>query len=152
MIVKNLKLKNFRNYSELDVNLSDKLNIFIGNNAQGKSNLLESIVVLALTKSYLNVKDENLVKDGEDISVLQAEVINVNNKDNYFVSFSSNKKKLKINNVEVKKYIDYVSNIRYVLFSPMDISLFKDSPSVRRKYFNVEISQIYNNYIKVLQK
>ena len=89
MIVKNLKLKNFRNYSELDVNLSDKLNIFIGNNAQGKSNLLESIVVLALTKSYLNVKDENLVKDGEDISVLQAEVINVNNKDNYFVSFSS---------------------------------------------------------------
>ncbi len=152
MIVKNLKLENFRNYSELDIDLSSKLNIFIGNNAQGKSNLLESIVVLALTKSYLNVKDENLISDGEEVAILQTEVEIDNNKNNYFISFSNSVKKLKINGIEIKKYIDYVSNIKYVLFSPLDISLIKDSPAVRRKYFNVEISQVSNNYVKLLQK
>ena len=152
MIVNNLKLKNFRNYDFLDIELSSKLNIFIGNNAQGKSNLLESIVVLALTKSYLNVKDENLIKNGEEIAILKANVSSNNIDSDFFISFSNNVKRLKINNVEIKKYIDYVSNIKFVLFSPFDINLIKDSPSVRRKYFNVEISQLSNNYIKILQK
>ena len=152
MIINNLKLRNFRNYSYLDIELSKKLNIFIGNNAQGKSNLLESIVVLALTKSYLNVKDENLIKDGENVSILEADVNSLNTNKKLFVSFSNSVKKLKINDVEIKKYIDYVSNIKFVLFSPMDITLIKDSPAVRRKYFNIEISQISNNYIKLLQK
>ena len=152
MIVNNLKLKNFRNYDFLDIELSSKLNIFIGNNAQGKSNLLESIVVLALTKSYLNVKDENLIKNGEEIAILKANVSSNNIDSDFFISFSNNVKRLKINNVEIKKYIDYVSNIKFVLFSPFDINLIKDSPNVRRKYFNVEISQLSNNYIKILQK
>ncbi len=152
MIVNNLKLKNFRNYDFLDIELSSKLNIFIGNNAQGKSNLLESIVVLALTKSYLNVKDENLIKNGEEVAILKANVSSNNIDNDFFISFSNNVKRLKINNVEIKKYIDYVSNIKFVLFSPFDINLIKDSPSVRRKYFNVEISQLSNNYIKILQK
>ena len=152
MIVNNLKLKNFRNYDFLDIELSSKLNIFIGNNAQGKSNLLESIVVLALTKSYLNVKDENLIKNGEELAILKANVSSNNIDNDFFISFSNNVKRLKINNVEIKKYIDYVSNIKFVLFSPFDINLIKDSPSVRRKYFNVEISQLSNNYIKILQK
>ena len=152
MIIKELKLNNFRNYDNLDIKLSDGLNIFIGNNAQGKSNLLESIVVLALTKSYLNVKDENLIKDGENVSILEADVNSLNTNKKLFVSFSNSVKKLKINDVEIKKYIDYVSNIKFVLFSPMDITLIKDSPAVRRKYFNIEISQISNNYIKLLQK
>ena len=152
MIVNNLKLKNFRNYDDLDIELSSKLNIFIGNNAQGKSNLLESIVVLALTKSYLNVKDENLIKNGEEIAILKANVSSNNIDSDFFISFSNNVKRLKINDIEIKKYIDYVSNIKFVLFSPFDINLIKDSPSVRRKYFNVEISQLSNNYIKILQK
>ena len=152
MIVNNLKLKNFRNYDFLDIELSSKLNIFIGNNAQGKSNLLESIVVLALTKSYLNVKDENLIKNGEEVAILKANVSSNNTNSDFFISFSNNVKRLKINDVEIKKYIDYVSNIKFVLFSPFDINLIKDSPNVRRKYFNVEISQLSNNYIKILQK
>lgn len=152
MIIKELKLNNFRNYDNLDIKLSDGLNIFIGNNAQGKSNLLESIVVLALTKSYLNIKDENLIKDGKDIAIVEASVSLSDNLKKFFVSFSNSNKKLKIDDVEIKKYIEYVSNIKYILFSPLDISLVKDSPSVRRKYFNVEISQISNRYVKILQK
>ena len=64
MKIGRLQLKNYRNYKRLDIELSPSLNIFIGNNAQGKSNILESIFVLALTKSYINVKDQYLIKDG----------------------------------------------------------------------------------------
>ena len=88
MIVNNLKLKNFRNYDFLDIELSSKLNIFIGNNAQGKSNLLESIVVLALTKSYLNVKDENLIKNGEEIAILKANVSSNNTDSDFKIGLS----------------------------------------------------------------
>lgn len=152
MIIKNLKLKNYRNYKELDIELSDKLNIFIGDNAQGKSNILESIVVLALTKSYMNVKDKCLINDEESYANISA-VVDFNNViDNLFISFNDSVKKLKINNMEVKKYSDYISKIRFILFSPLDIGLIKDSPSSRRKYFNIEISQLSNSYVKILQK
>lgn len=151
MIINNLKLKNFRNYKDLDIELSNKLNIFIGDNAQGKSNILESIVVLALTKSYLNVKDKNLIKDGEEFANISSNVDFGDTVDKLFISFSENEKKIKINNVDIKKYSDYISRVRFILFSPMDINLIKDSPSVRRKYFNVEISQLSNKYIKLLQ-
>lgn len=151
MIIKRLKLKNFRNYENLDLELSDRLNIFIGDNAQGKSNILESIVVLAITKSYLNVKDKDLIKDGSDFSNITAYVDFGDTVDKLFVSFSEHDKKLKINDVNIKKYSDYVSKVRFVLFSPIDINLIKDSPSVRRKNFNVEISQLSNKYMKILQ-
>ena len=74
MKIKNLKLKNYRNYNNLNINLDDKLNIFIGDNAQGKSNILESIYVLAVTKSYLSVKDKNLIKDGNDCGLLESKI------------------------------------------------------------------------------
>ncbi len=151
MVIKSLKLKNFRNYTDLDIKLSNKLNIFIGDNAQGKSNILESIVVLALTKSYLNVKDKNLIKDGEEVANIISYVDFGNTVDKLFISFSENIKKLKINDTEVKKYSDYVSRVRFIIFSPVDINLIKDSPSVRRKNFNVEISQLSNKYVKLLQ-
>ena len=151
MTIKNLKLKNFRNYKNLDIKLSDKLNIFIGDNAQGKSNILESIVVLALTKSYLNVKDKNLIKDGEDFSNIIADVDFGDTVDKLFISFSENEKRLKINNSDIKRYSDYVSKVRFILFSPMDINFIKDSPSVRRKAFIASQSQLSNKYMKMLQ-
>ncbi|MEE3343500.1 MAG: DNA replication/repair protein RecF [Bacilli bacterium] len=151
MIIKNLKLKNFRNYNKLDIKLSNRLNIFIGDNAQGKSNILESIVVLALTKSYLNVKDKDLIKDGEMVANIVADVDFGDTVDKLFISFSENEKKIKINNNDIKKYSDYVSRVRFILFSPMDIGLIKDSPAARRKNFNVEISQLSNKYVKMLQ-
>ena len=66
MILKNISLKNFRNYEKLDLNLSNNINIFIGNNAQGKTNILESIYILAITKSHRVFLDDNLIKSGTD--------------------------------------------------------------------------------------
>lgn len=152
MNIKNLKLKNFRNYSDLDIELSDHLNIFIGDNAQGKSNILESIVVLAITKSYMNVKDKSLIKDGMEYANLSALVDSNNIIDNLFISFDENNKKIKINGIEIKKYSEYISKIRFILFSPYDITFIKDSPAIRRKIFNIEISQLSNKYVKLLQK
>ena len=151
MIIKSLKLKNYRNYSDAEIQLSDKLNIFIGDNAQGKSNILESIVVLALTKSYMNVKDKYLIKNDEEVCNISAKVDLGSNVEELFISFDENIKKVKVNNVLIKKYSDYISKVRFILFSPLDINLIKDSPAVRRKNFNIEISQLSNRYVKLLQ-
>lgn len=151
MIIKKLQLKNYRNYENLDIELSDKLNIFIGDNAQGKSNLLESIVVLALTKSYMNVKDINLINDNFDFTNIKANVMIDDNLFKLSVGFDESTKKLKINNKEIKRYSDYISKVRFILFSPYEVGFVKGSPSFRRKYFNIEISQLSNKYVKLLQ-
>ena len=151
MIIDNLKLKNYRNYKKLDIQFSDKLNIIIGDNAQGKSNILESIYVLAVTKSYLGVKDKDLIRDGCDFGLIESSVKINDYVDNLQIILSSNSKKVKINNKEIKKYVDYVSKFRVLLFSPDHISMIKDSPNVRRKYLNVEISQMSNKFVKTLQ-
>ena len=151
MKIKNLKLKDFRNYKELNINLTDNLNIFIGDNAQGKSNILESIVVLGLTKSYMSVKDKDLIRNGALVANISAIVDFGDSIDNLFVSFSENEKKVKFNGNLIKKYSDYVSKLRFILFSPLDINLIKESPASRRKMFNIEISQLSNRYVKLLQ-
>jgi len=151
MIIEKLKLNNYRNYDKLNIDLDGKLNIFIGDNAQGKSNVLESIYVLALTKSYLNVKDKDLIKDGCDYCFLEALVNSENNSYKLNVSINASNKLVKINNREIQKLVDYVSLFRVILFSPDNIRMIKDSPNVRRKYLNVEIGQMSNSYIRNLQ-
>ena len=151
MIIKKLNLKNFRNYDSLNINLDKNLNIFIGDNAQGKSNILESIVVLALTKSYLNVKDKDLIKLEKDFFNVSARVDFGNTVDKLFIGFDGNVKKVKINDSDIKKFSDYISRLRFILFSPVNINFVKDSPSVRRKVIDVEISQLSNRYVKLLQ-
>lgn len=151
MIIKSLELKNYRNYKDIYIELGDKLNILIGDNAQGKSNLLESIVVLALTKSYMNIKDKYLIKNTEEVAYISADVDFNDNVEKLFISFNENVKRIKVNDVLIKKYSDYISKVKFVLFSPLNINLIKDSPAVRRKNFDVEISQLSNRYVKLLQ-
>lgn len=146
-----LKLKNFRNYDSLDIELSKGLNIFIGNNAQGKSNILESIFVLSLTKSYMNVKEQNLIKYNSDFSLIKGSFSysGINNTLEVITTLSG--KKLKINGVEIKKYSDYVSRVKVLIFSPYNINFVKEGPNVRRKSINMVISQFSNNYVRLLQ-
>ena len=151
MKIKSLKLKQFRNYNKLDINLNDGLNIFIGNNAQGKSNILESIFVLSLTKSYLNIKDNNLIKYDCDFASVKGKVINDNISYELEVINTNTSKKLKVNNVELKKYSDYISRLKVLIFSPYNINFVKDGPNVRRKSINIVISQLDNSYVKLLQ-
>lgn len=151
MKISQLQLKNYRNYSDLDINLSSGLNIFIGNNAQGKSNILESVFVLALTKSYMNVKDQYLIKNGEEFALIKANCLSGTLENQLEVILTRNSKKLKVNQCEMKKYSDYISKIKVLVFSPYNVNFVKDGPSVRRKAVNMVISQFSNNYVKLLQ-
>ena len=151
MKIGSLCLKNYRNYKDLDISLSPNLNIFIGKNAQGKSNILESVFVLALTKSYMNVKDQNLIMDGEDFSRLQAIFFNHDVENSLEVIITDSSKKLKINHIEIKKYSDYISRMKVLIFSPYNVNFIKDGPNVRRKSINIVISQFSKSYVTLLQ-
>ena len=152
MKIERLILNNYRNYDKLDIELSPNLNIFIGKNAQGKSNILESIFVLALTKSYMNVKDQTLIKDGKDFFKLNAVLSDKDKRDDFEVVCSFHSKKLKINHFDVKKYSDYVSKMKVLIFSPYNVNFVKDGPNVRRKSINIVISQFSSNYLQLMQK
>ena len=92
----------------MDICFDSNLNIIVGNNAQGKSNILESIFVLALTKSYINVKDHYLINDEKEFSVIKGEFSTDDVEKELEVVITQNSKKLKVNHVEVKKYSDYI--------------------------------------------
>ena len=151
MIIKRLQLRNYRNYEELDISLSSGLNIFVGNNAQGKSNILESIYVLGLTKSYINVKEQYLIKNKENFAVVKASCFNRNVENNLEIIITENHKKLKVNGIEFRKYSDYIEKMKVLIFSPYNVNFVKDGPSERRKSINIVISQLSNKYIKLLQ-
>lgn len=150
MVIDKIHLKNYRNYNDICLKLNPKLNIIIGNNAQGKTNLLESIYVLSITKSYFHINDKNLIKIDKDFSILEADVIKDDSLKNLKIFINNKGKKVLINGKEIKKLSDYISNLKVVIFSPDSIRMLKDGPSVRRKFLNVEISQISEKYIKVL--
>ncbi len=147
MILTKLKLINFRNYDVCDIKFNKKVNILIGNNAQGKTNMLESIYVLALTKSYRTNYDDNLKRKGSDNFKLKGEL----KVEKYFkkleISVVNNDKKVFINDTNIKKISDYVTNLNVILFSPEDVETIKGSPATRRDLLNIEISQLYKQYI-----
>lgn len=151
MKIGRLQLKNYRNYKDLDIELGPDLNIFIGNNAQGKSNILEAIFVLALTKSYINVKDQYLIKDGGEFAFIKGNFSTGSVENKLEVILTDNSKKLKVNGIEEKRYSDYISRVKVLIFSPYNVNFVKDGPNVRRKNINMVISQFSNNYVKLLQ-
>ena len=149
MKIHHLKLLNFRNYEKMEVSFSPKYNIIFGNNGSGKTNLVESIYVLALTKSFRGTVDKILLMNSKDVCRIEGEVSDkYTNK--YKLILKDGGKKVKINNTKVDKLSDYISQISVVLFNPDDLRFIKDSPTVRRKAINLEISQINNVYLKNL--
>ena len=149
MKIHHLKLLNFRNYEKMEVSFSPKYNIIFGNNGSGKTNLVESIYVLALTKSFRGTVDKILLMNSKDVCRIEGEVSDkYTNK--YKLILKDGGKKVKINNTKVEKLSDYISQISVVLFNPDDLRFIKDSPTIRRKSINLEISQINNSYLKNL--
>ena len=148
MNLSKISLINFRNYSKCNIKLNDKVNIFIGNNAQGKTNILEGIYVLALTKSYRTNNDDFLKKKGSDNYKIKGDVKIGKYFKSLSVSVSGNDKKVFVNDTNIKKISEYVSNFNVILFSPEDVEIIKGAPSLRRDLLNIDISQLCNQYIK----
>lgn len=150
MLINNLVLRNYRNYDDLRIEFNRGLNIFIGDNAQGKTNILESIYVLAVTKSYLNVNDKDLIKFDNSCAIIKANVLLNDVNTDLEVKINVNGKKVFINGKEIKKFRDYVSKFNVIIFSPDNIRMIKDGPSARRKFLNTEISQVLNKYVLLM--
>ncbi len=149
MKIEYLKLINYRNYENLEINFSDTLNLIYGNNGSGKSNLIEAIYLLALTKSFRTNIDTNLIKKNCDFTSVLGK-IKTNTLTKFQLDLSTNGKKVFIDNDKINKMSDYVSKINIILFNPLDTKVISDSPSVRRKLINIEISQINNEYLVLL--
>ena len=152
MVIKNVSIKNFRNYDSLKLKFNSKINILYGENGVGKTNLLESIYLLALTKSHRSFLDNSLIKNNKDFSNVKGNFV-INDIDYTFeVNLLENQKVIKIDNKEIKKLSDYLSKINIIIFYPDDLQIIKGSPNERRNYLNLELSQIFNNYVDVLAK
>ncbi len=150
MYVKSIKISNFRNYENQDFEFSPNINIVYGKNAQGKTNLLESIYFLSLGKSHRCITDKDLIKYGKTSLKLNADVIVSEFPKKFTIEINNNKKNYSIDGNNFKSLNDYVSNLKVIIFFPEDLNLVKGSPEERRRYINIQISQLNKNYFKIL--
>ena len=152
MKIEHIKLTNFRNYEDLELDFNPNINIIVGNNGQGKTNILESIYVLSLSKSNRDGYDSDMIKFEKESLSLEGKIIDNDLIKKLRVDITPNKKRVFINNKEIHKIKDYISNFCVISFVPTDLDIIKGSPSVRRNLLNIDISQLYNNYITYLNE
>ncbi len=151
MQLQSLKLLHFRNYDHLEIFFHPKINIIYGKNGSGKTNLVEAIYVLSLTRSFRNVSDRILIESGSNLSKIEGNVLQGDFlPTNYSIYLEKDGKKVKINKNKVIRLSDYITKIPVILFSPDDLKFLKDTPSTRRKYLNISISQYSIDYLRDL--
>ena len=154
MKIKSLKLLYFRNYLSMNIDVHPSLNVLVGNNANGKTNIIESIFCLALGRSYRTKSDSECIMFGETATAMSC-VVNKNDKNlDIMLGINNKGKSAKIAGVKKTKLTDFVGELNVVLFSPEDLQLVKGSPSLRREFINREFyqfSRIYHKYYLMYQ-
>ena len=149
MKIDSLSLMNFRNYETLNISFGD-LNIIYGLNGSGKTNIIEAIYTLALTKSFRINNDKVMIKKGKIKAKIKGNVLKNGDENTFGVEISNDGKVVTINGEKQDKVSDYVSRINVILFNPSDTRLIDEAPMIRRKMLNIEISQIYKEYLVIL--
>ncbi|EPI02540.1 MULTISPECIES: DNA replication/repair protein RecF [unclassified Enterococcus] len=147
MRLNKLQLKDYRNYHELNMEFSKNLVIFLGENAQGKTNILESIYVLAMTRSHRTASEQELISWGKDQALIQGEITRGTSKIPLEILLSKKGRRTKINHIEQKKLSSYVGQLNVILFAPEDLSIVKGSPQLRRKFLDMELGQVNPIYL-----
>lgn len=153
MYLESLELDNFRNYNHMEVKFNSKINVFIGYNAQGKTNLLESIYFLSSIRSRRIQKEQDLINWEKDFANIKGS-LNSSKGIKIPIEIIINKlgKKVKLNHIEQNKLSDYIGKMNVVLFTPEDLVIVKGSPSIRRKFMNMEFGQINSKYLYYITK
>jgi len=151
MILDKIILQNFRNYVKEEFNFKKGINIIIGNNAQGKTNLLEGIHYLSNLKSHRSYNDSNLINENFKISKIKAIIKNDTNKNNIVIKIYDNKKEITVDNNNINT-IEYNNIINTVIFFPEDLEIVKGYPEIRREYLNNQISNLNKEYKKLLNE
>ncbi|MCD8506560.1 MAG: DNA replication/repair protein RecF [Alkalibacterium thalassium] len=147
MYLKKLTLKGYRNYSDAEVTFSNQINVFLGENAQGKTNIMESIYVLAMTRSHRTSNDKELIGWDQDFARVAGTVEKSSGEYPLEIILSKKGKRAKLNHLEQKKLSRYIGHLNVILFAPEDLSLVKGSPSVRRKFLDMEMGQMSSIYL-----
>ena len=146
MLVKEIKLNNYRNYSNITIPLYPTLNIIIGPNGIGKTNILESVIVSSNTKSFRTTKDSELIKKEKEYSKIEID----SDVGKLKIVINQTGKCLFINNNPIKKTSEYIGKLNAILFKPSDLELFNQSPKERRKLLDIELGKISNDYLSAL--
>ncbi|MTK13205.1 MAG: DNA replication/repair protein RecF [Clostridiaceae bacterium] len=147
MYVKYLQLINYRNYKELNIELSKSVNVFIGDNAQGKTNILESIYYCSIGKSPRTSRDKELINwNGEEAYIkLYVSKERLDKKIEIKI-FKEGKKGINVNSIKVNKISELMGVLNVVIFSPEDLKIVKESPSFRRKFLDIELCKLSKKY------
>ena len=149
MFIKEIELENFRNYNNEKIELNEHTNIIYGDNAQGKTNILEAIFFASLGKSFRTNREKELIKEKESLAKVQIKFYKNNREQKINVEIDD-KKKFYINEVPLKKLSELVGNINVVLFTPEDIEILRNEPARRRRFLNIMISQLRPKYIHIM--
>ena len=147
MKISKINLINFRNYSKLSFSLGENMNIFVGDNAQGKTNILEAIVILALTKSHRVGVNPNIIMFDKSKCKISGSIKKDRLITKLSVEITNDTKKLTVNNNVIRKVADYISNLNVIIFTPDDIEIIKGSPNIRRNLLNIQLCQLYTDYL-----
>lgn len=147
MKLTNLQLQNFRNYESVQLEFTDGVHVFIGENAQGKTNLMESIYALAMTKSHRTTNDKELIGWNKEFATIKGTVEKTTTKTNLELQFSKKGKIAKVNYLEQKRLSSYLGNLNVILFAPENLTLVKGSPQNRRKFVDMELGQMSSLYL-----
>ena len=148
MWIKKLKLNNFRNYQTQEIEFDKNINIIYGENAQGKTNIIESIFLSSVGKSFRTNKEKELIKFNENFCNVEIDYEKSDRDGNIKIDIST-KKNIYINKIKIKKLSELLGNIHTVIFTPDDINILKGGPENRRKFLNIMISQLRPKYMHI---
>lgn len=153
MFIKHLMLINFRNYKKLDIELSSGTNIFFGDNAQGKTNILEAIYYASLGKSHRTSKDRELINWNKQEAYIKIYVCKQRlDKKIEMKIFKQGKKGVNINSIKVNKISELIGTVNTVIFSPEDLKIVKESPVYRRRFLDIELCKLSKKYYYYLSQ
>lgn len=159
MYFKDIELKNFRNYKDLKLEFDRNLNIILGQNAQGKTNLLEAVYITGMGKSFRTNSDREMIMFNEDFAKVRANVIEDNREDEIEIQYRKEGKIIKLDSIKLQRTVDLLETVFIVVFSPEDLKIVKEGPDNRRRFIDRELCQIkpvyyseLGNYKKVLKE
>lgn len=149
MYIQRIELNNFRNYFEQEIKLEKGINLFYGDNAQGKTNILEAVFLASVGKSFRAKKEKELINLKQKEAYIELEYEKRDRKGKIKIELNE-KKNVYINGIKQKKISELLGKINIVMFSPDDIEILKNGPSNRRRFLNIMISQLKPQYIFLL--
>ena len=151
MIIRSIELKNFRNYEDLKIEFTEGTNILFGDNAQGKTNVLESAYVSGTTKSHKGSKDKDMIQFGKEESHIRTFVIKNGKEYQIDIHLKKNRPKgIAVNRLPIKKAGALFGILNIVFFSPEDLNIIKNGPAQRRRFLDLELCQLDNIYLSDL--